>query len=140
MVPSPMPGRAAAAGASNSNGQALASLICGIAGFLGFGLLTGIPAVICGHLALARIKYGRAVKGRGMAITGLVMGYTAIVASLVLTLFLFVGMVKAVEMQASGMRPPSRSVPVMPDRGNPDRGNPDRGNPNRGTPNRSPGR
>jgi len=48
--------------------------ICGIA--LCLGPLTGIPAVICGHMAHSRIKQsGGALGGLGMATAGLVMGY-----------------------------------------------------------------
>jgi hypothetical protein len=54
------------------NGLAVASLICGILGFLCFAF---VPAIICGHMALSRLKAGRAVGGRGMAIAGLVLGY-----------------------------------------------------------------
>src|SRR5438132_11120751 len=52
------------------------SLGCGIAGFVCFGLPT-IPAIICGHLALVQIKKSKGIlKGRGLAITGLMLGYT----------------------------------------------------------------
>lgn len=51
------------------------SLGLGIASFL-CSLLTAIPAIICGHMALGRIKRSNGVQtGRGMAIAGLVMGY-----------------------------------------------------------------
>ena len=58
-----------------TSGLAIASIICGLLGFLTFGL-TGIAAVITGHIALSAIKRsaGR-VGGKGMAITGLVTGY-----------------------------------------------------------------
>jgi len=55
--------------------RSIASLCCGIASFLGFGffLLPQLAAVVLGHLAL-----NREPAGRGMAIPGLVLGYTAI--------------------------------------------------------------
>jgi len=57
---------------------AVASLVLGILGFL-FSILTAIPAVICGHVSLARIKRSSgALSGSGMAIAGLVMGYMEI--------------------------------------------------------------
>ena len=60
-----------------SNGLALASLICGILSFF-FGVLTAIPAVICGHMALGQLKRFPErfdVNARSMSIAGLVMGY-----------------------------------------------------------------
>jgi Domain of unknown function (DUF4190) len=58
----------------SANGFAIASLTLGIA-----CLCTGrcaIPAVICGHIALAQInRSGGMQQGRGMAIAGLVLGY-----------------------------------------------------------------
>ena len=54
------------------------SLGLGIGSFF-FYLLTAIPAVICGHMALGRIKRsGGALGGSGLAITGLVLGYMMI--------------------------------------------------------------
>lgn len=53
----------------------IASLCCGIAVFVGFGvfLLPQVAAVILGHMALRREP-----SGRGFAIAGLVMGYIGI--------------------------------------------------------------
>jgi|694.fasta_scaffold90399_4 hypothetical protein len=54
------------------------SLGLGIASFL-CGLFAGLPAVICGHKALGKIKRGESSEGgRGMAIAGLIMGYLSI--------------------------------------------------------------
>jgi type II secretory pathway pseudopilin PulG len=61
-----------------TSGLAIASVICGPLGFLTAGL-SGIAAVITGHMALAAIKRsGGMLKGSGMAITGLVTGYLTI--------------------------------------------------------------
>jgi type II secretory pathway pseudopilin PulG len=61
-----------------TSGLAIASVICGPLGFLTAGL-SGIAAVITGHMALAAIKRsGGMLKGTGMAITGLVTGYLTI--------------------------------------------------------------
>ncbi len=49
------------------------SLVLGL-GVIPFCGLTAIPAIICGHLALRRIKKGHG-DGRGMALTGLITGY-----------------------------------------------------------------
>lgn len=64
-----------------SCGLAIWSLVLGILGialcFL--GPLFGIPAIICGHMALSRIKLaGGGLTGNGQAIAGLVMGYITI--------------------------------------------------------------
>lgn len=61
------------------SGLAIASLICGILSLLGFLIFTGIPAVICGHIAKSRIKKSSgAITGSGMATAGLVTGYLSI--------------------------------------------------------------
>lgn len=66
-----------------NSGLAIASLVCGIASFL-LLLLTGIPAIICGHMALGKIKKSQgSLGGRGMAITGLILGYVSILLTLV---------------------------------------------------------
>lgn len=63
-------------GPPQTSGKAIASLILGIFFFL---IPTAILAIIFGHLSLSDIKKsaGR-LQGRGMAITGLVLGYAGI--------------------------------------------------------------
>jgi hypothetical protein len=56
-----------------ASGLAIASLVLGILS-LGLACLSGIPAIICGHLALARQKRA-GYTGGGIAIAGLVTGY-----------------------------------------------------------------
>lgn len=68
-----------------SSGLAIASMVCGIVGYLTcyFVAILGIPAVICGHMALSQIKNSPVpMGGRGMAITGLVLGYLGIAITL----------------------------------------------------------
>lgn len=61
-----------------TSGLAIASLVCGILGFLTCGL-TGIAAVITGHLAMSSIKRGNgAIEGKGMALAGLITGYISV--------------------------------------------------------------
>jgi type II secretory pathway pseudopilin PulG len=68
---------------TQSSGLATASLVCGICGFI-LGPLTGIPAIITGHMALRQIKKsGGVIQGNGMAIAGLILGY---ITTLLLTL------------------------------------------------------
>ncbi len=75
------------------SGAAIASLIVGITGaLLAVFLLVWVPqvpfsvagaAVIVGHVALADIRRGcGSVRGRGMAITGLALGYLIAAACL----------------------------------------------------------
>lgn len=60
-----------------NNTLAVVSLVCGILA-LCTGL-TAIPAVICGHMALGQIKRsGGVMRGHGMAVAGLVLGYLEI--------------------------------------------------------------
>ena len=70
--------------APKAHGLAVASLVLGIISLVivGIGLLTGVPAAICGHAALRAIKaepteYG----GSGMAIAGLITGYIGLLIS-----------------------------------------------------------
>ena len=70
--------------APKAHGLAVASLVLGIISLVivGIGLLTGVPAAICGHAALRAIKaepteYG----GGGMAIAGLITGYIGLLVS-----------------------------------------------------------
>jgi hypothetical protein len=59
-----------------TSGYAIASLVCGIVGLVTCFVFIGIPAVICGHVAMHQIANARSmVVGRGMAIAGLVLGY-----------------------------------------------------------------
>jgi hypothetical protein len=52
-------------------GLSIASMVCGIASvLLGWFLLPQVAAIVTGHLALRREP-----SGKGMSITGLVLGY-----------------------------------------------------------------
>ncbi|WP_193211914.1 GYF domain-containing protein [Luteolibacter marinus] len=78
-----------------SSGLAVASLVCGILSMVTFcmyGGIIGIPAVICGHLALSQIKSSAVpMAGRGMAIAGLVTGYLGLlVLASMITIILIV--------------------------------------------------
>ena len=65
------------AGPPRTNSRAVASMICGVAEFFTFGL-TSIPAVILGHMARGEIRRtGEA--GDGLAMTGLILGWLAII-------------------------------------------------------------
>lgn len=66
-----------------TNNKALISMILGICSYVIAGnLLTGIPAIIFGHMALREINAsGGLQQGRGMAIAGLVLGYLATIGT-----------------------------------------------------------
>jgi type IV pilus assembly protein PilA len=81
-VPTPVPGSSFATppplpGYAHTSGKAIASLICGIFTFF---LPASIAAIILGHISLSEIRNsaGR-MGGRGIAITGLVLGYLGLV-------------------------------------------------------------
>jgi hypothetical protein len=62
---------------SGTNSMAIASMVLGVAEFFTAGL-TAIPAVICGHIARRQMKE-TAQRGDGLATSGLVLGYMAII-------------------------------------------------------------
>ncbi len=69
-------------------GLAIASLVFALA--LGpFGL---IPAAICGHLALRKIEKDASLRGRGLALAGLIAGYGIFGLTIVLTIPILVPM------------------------------------------------
>jgi len=63
--------------AGGTNSMAIASMMLGVAEFFTGGL-TAIPAVICGHVARRQMKQ-TAQRGDGLATSGLVLGYMAII-------------------------------------------------------------
>jgi len=62
-----------------TDGKAVGSLILGILSIFPLGLLAAIPAIILGHISRSSIarSMGR-LKGEGMALAGLIMGYCSI--------------------------------------------------------------
>ena len=71
--------------AGKTAGIAIASLVLGIVGITCLGPLGAIPAVICGHVGLSRIKKsGGALQGQGLALAGLILGYVSIGLMIVL--------------------------------------------------------
>ena len=62
-----------------TDGKAIGSLICGIASVTILSILAGIPAVILGHISRSDIrKSGGRLKGEGLALAGLIMGYISL--------------------------------------------------------------
>jgi type II secretory pathway pseudopilin PulG len=72
-----------------TDGGAIASMVLGIASFvLCLSFLSGIPAVIVGHISRSKIKKsGGRLKGDGMALAGLILGYIS---------FLFIPIIAAI--------------------------------------------
>jgi prepilin-type processing-associated H-X9-DG protein len=72
---------------------AIWSLVLGILSTLLFCLFLGLPAIICGHLALGKIRAsGNRLQGRGQAIAGLVMGYLGVFLTILFMIGMFAGM------------------------------------------------
>lgn len=68
-----------------SSGLAVWSLVLGILSVTVCSLFSGVPAVICGHLASGRIKRSNGqLTGAGLALAGLITGYISIGLSLLL--------------------------------------------------------
>ena len=60
-------------------GLSIAAMVCGIVGMFLFGFVLGILATVFGAIALAKHK-----PGRGMAITGMVLGIVALVGNILI--------------------------------------------------------
>ena len=68
-----------------TDGKATASLILGILSILCFGLFTGLPAIILGHISRGNIEQSRGrLTGSGMALAGLILGYVSIASTILL--------------------------------------------------------
>jgi len=76
----PPQGQPYSGGQAQTDGGAIVSLVLGIASFaLCLSFITGIPAIILGHISWSKIRRsaGR-LKGEGMALTGLILGYLSL--------------------------------------------------------------
>lgn len=85
-------------------GTAIASLILGIISLVTcyFGLIFAIPGVICGHIALSKIKNPQfQYDGKGLATTGLVLNYIWLGFALLIMLVLVVMGLIGVVMDAT---------------------------------------
>lgn len=70
-----LPGDAYSMGQPQTSGKAIGSLVCGIAGLL-IPFIGAVVAIVLGHLGLSEVKKsGGRLKGDGLAIAGLVLGY-----------------------------------------------------------------
>ena len=68
-----------------NNGLAIASLICGIMGFLCGGIFVAVPAIIMGHIARGQInREPEKFQGGGMALAGLILGYVCLAINILI--------------------------------------------------------
>jgi hypothetical protein len=73
---------------ARTSGLAIASLVLSLVIPIGC-----IPAIVCGHIALRKIRKDIAVKGFGLALAGLIIGYVVLGLSIMLTIpFLLYGL------------------------------------------------
>jgi Domain of unknown function (DUF4190)/Domain of unknown function (DUF1707) len=77
-----------------TNQLAIAALVCGCAQLF-FSVLTGIPAVILGHIARRQIRE-TGENGDGMALAGLILGYVGIGLSVIFAVILILFIIAAV--------------------------------------------
>lgn len=78
--------------APRTNGYAIGSLVCGIAGTM-FGV-PAVPAIVLGHIARRRIRE-TGEQGDGLAVAGLVLGYVVTALMVVLTALIVAAVVWA---------------------------------------------
>ena len=85
---------------SGTNSMAIASMVLGVAEFFTAGL-TAIPAVVCGHIARRQMKL-TSQRGDGLATSGLVLGYMAIIFWSVLIAASLVGVAISIAHNGGG--------------------------------------
>jgi hypothetical protein len=91
--PPPWAGRFVIGHARPSSNLAIGALITGVVGVIAGWCLLGLPciaAVILGHLAIGDTKDDQK-SGRGMAVTGLVLGYVSLIPAVVLFFWMVAG-------------------------------------------------
>jgi hypothetical protein len=72
-----------------TSGFAIASLVLGIISIIGlllflFSLLFSVPAIICGSIAISHISKNTGLKGKGLAIAGLVLSIMSVIICVIL--------------------------------------------------------
>jgi hypothetical protein len=65
-------------GARQTDGQAVASLVLGIAGLVVCPLVCSIIAIVLGNQAKARIAIDPSIEGEGMARAGVILGWVGV--------------------------------------------------------------
>jgi hypothetical protein len=93
-----------------SHGLAITSFVLGLLSMFCAGVFTGIPAVICGHLARGRAKRAPAqYGGAGFALAGLIMGYGSVLVTIAAVALIW-GMVLQLSKGMSTMKPKAQSI------------------------------
>lgn len=88
--------------AAPTNGLAVASLVCGLAGWFLLPVIAPLLAVIFGHMARGQIR-NSGEGGGGMAVAGLVLGYLSLAVALIAFLvFIVIVLVAVAASSASG--------------------------------------
>ena len=87
----------------STNSLARASLVLGVAEFVTIGL-TAIPAIICGHMAKREMRQ-TGQRGDGLATSGLVLGYMAVIFWGVLIVLAIVGAMISASSGVGGVGP-----------------------------------
>ena len=76
-----------------TSGLAVCSLVLGILSLMCFGAFTGLPAIVCGHIAQSSIKNSNGtISGSGLAIGGLITGYIGTILTTIAVLGIIAGM------------------------------------------------
>ena len=88
---------------TGTNSMAVASMVLGVAEFFTMGL-TAVPAVICGHIARRQMRM-TPQRGEGLATSGLVLGYMAIIFWAVLIAASLVGVAISIAHNGQGPGP-----------------------------------
>ena len=85
--------------------MALSSLIFGIVGLVGLPLIGSIVAVVLGHLSRNEIRRSQGqIRGDGLALAGLILGYIGIALIVILGIVIVFGFVFAFSTSSSTSR------------------------------------
>ena len=70
---------------------ALVSIILGFLSNVLLGAVTGIPAIICGHIVRSRLK-GKTeqLRSKRLALAGIILGYSGVIITIIVTTVVFV--------------------------------------------------
>jgi hypothetical protein len=71
-----------------TNGMAIAALICGVCQVF-FWFLTGIPAIVLGHMARRQIRQ-TGEQGDGMALAGMILGYIGLALTVLFVIIIVI--------------------------------------------------
>ena len=73
---------------SKTNTMAIVSLVAGIVGWTAMPLLGSIVAIVTGHMARGQIRSSNGMEeGNGLALAGLLLGYTSLLLGVVGVIF-----------------------------------------------------